>query len=53
MLGDFSHEAFVALSYGVTALALGGLFVWLLVVGRARQRRIEALEAMREGRRGG
>lgn len=40
-----SHVAFVALSYGVSALALGLLAVWILIDQRARKRELAELEA--------
>ena len=40
-----SHEFFVAAAYGVSAVALIGLFGWLVLDRNARKRELAALEA--------
>ena len=39
------HAAFIWISYLTTALAVGGLLVWLFVDGRRHERRLADLEA--------
>jgi heme exporter protein D len=39
------HPWFVATAYGISAVVIAGLIVWILLDGRARQRDIAALEA--------
>lgn len=40
-----THALYVAAAYGVTAVALGGLLLWILVDGRNRKRELARLEA--------
>ena len=40
-----SHEAYVALAYGVTVVVLGALMGWILLDQRARKRELAELEA--------
>ena len=40
-----THAFYVALAYGVSAAALGGLFVWLWADRGARKRELAELEA--------
>lgn len=40
-----SHETFVALAYGATALTIGGLVLTIFLDGRARKRELADLEA--------
>lgn len=46
-----SHEAFVFLSYGATALTLGALLLGIVADGRARRRELAELEAQGVRRR--
>ncbi|PHR17723.1 MAG: heme exporter protein CcmD [Hoeflea sp.] len=46
-----SHEAFVFLSYGATALTLAGLLIGIVLDGRARRRELAELEAQGVRRR--
>jgi heme exporter protein D len=39
------HPWFVASAYGVSAIVIAGLILWILLDGRARRRDIAALEA--------
>jgi heme exporter protein D len=39
------HPWFVAAAYGISAIVIAGLILWILLDGRARQRDIAALEA--------
>ena len=39
-----SHAAYVAAAYGISAIALAGLFVWILIDQAARKREIADLE---------
>jgi heme exporter protein D len=39
------HAAFIWSAYGVTALVLAGLIAWLVLDGRAQERRLAALAA--------
>ena len=39
-----SHAAYVAAAYGISAIALAGLFVWILIDQAARKREIAELE---------
>ena len=43
MMGQ--HAPYIVAAYGLVALTLGALVVWLVADGRALERRIEALEA--------
>jgi heme exporter protein D len=49
MLGKYA--AYILPAYGLSALVIGGLFVWTLVVYRQRQKEIAALEARGAKRR--
>ena len=40
-----AHVAYVVAAYGVSALTLAGLALWILIDQRARRREIAALEA--------
>lgn len=40
-----SHFAFVAMAYGASAIALGGLVAWILLDQRARKAEMAELEA--------
>lgn len=46
-----SHQAFVFLSYAVSAVTLAGLLVAILLDGRARRRELAELEAQGVRRR--
>ncbi|SOE16852.1 heme exporter protein D [Hoeflea halophila] len=46
-----SHEAFVFLSYGASAVTLAGLLAAILLDGRARRRELAELEAQGVRRR--
>jgi heme exporter protein D len=39
------HPWFVATAYGISAVVIAGLIVWILLDGRARRRDIAGLEA--------
>lgn len=39
-----SHAAYVAASYGIVALTVAGLILWVWMDGRARRRELQALE---------
>jgi heme exporter protein D len=39
------HAAFIWSAYAITALVLAGLIIWLVVDGRAQQRRLADLAA--------
>lgn len=39
------HVAYVAAAYGVSALVIAGLAIWIVVDQRARKRELAALEA--------
>jgi heme exporter protein D len=39
-----THETFVALSYGISALAIGGMIGWILIDQAGRRRDLAALE---------
>jgi heme exporter protein D len=50
------HPWFVATAYGISAIVIAGLILWILLDGRARRRDIAALEAggaRRRSARGG
>lgn len=51
MAGDY--VAFVAAAYGVSALALGGLSVWIARDARRTKARLERLEASSPRKRPG
>lgn len=51
-MDGLSHMHFVILSYGLTALVVGALFLWLVVTGRTRSARIEALSGSVPGATG-
>ncbi|MEW7009678.1 MULTISPECIES: heme exporter protein CcmD [unclassified Lentilitoribacter] len=40
-----SHEAFVYTSYGITALTVVGMVLWVILDGRARRRELASLDA--------
>lgn len=40
-----SHEAFVFISYAITALTVVGMVLWVTLDGRARRRELASLEA--------
>lgn len=40
-----SHELFVGAAYGISAVALAGLAVWIMLDRNARKRELAALEA--------
>jgi heme exporter protein D len=42
-----SHAGFIAAAYVASALVLAGLFLWIVVDGRAQRRRLADLEARR------
>lgn len=46
-----THEAYVAISYVVTALTILGLAGWIYADGLARRRELERLEESAAGRR--
>ena len=39
------HPWFVATAYGISAIVIAGLIVWILLDGRAQRRDIAGLEA--------
>ncbi len=39
------HASFIWSAYGVVTVVLAGLIAWLVVDGRAQQRRLDALAA--------
>jgi heme exporter protein D len=39
------HPWFVGAAYGISAIVIAGLILWILLDGRARRRDIAALEA--------
>lgn len=47
-----SHEAFVALSYGISAVTILAMIVWVVMDGRARRKELSDLEAHGASRRG-
>ncbi|MCV0394538.1 MAG: heme exporter protein CcmD [Rhizobiaceae bacterium] len=48
-----SHEAYVLAAYGLSALIVGLLVVWIVLDGRARRRELAELEAGGMRRRSG
>ena len=40
-----NHAGFILAAYGLTALVIAGLAVWIVVDGRARRRELADLEA--------
>jgi heme exporter protein D len=39
-----NHFAFIAASYGISALVIGALVLWIVIIQRARKAELAALE---------